>query len=245
MKTNLNKCIKAYDSTQKYSFDNNIILNWYAHRIINKYSPELKVLDLGLGHGIVAKIFSNHFHDYTVLDGSSEIIEKFKKENKNFKGNIQEVFFEDFKTNEHYDLIVMGFILEHVENPLIILNKYKKYLKTNGKIIITVPNAESMNRRIGHLSNLLKNIYELSSNDLLLGHKRYFTISSIEDLIKNASLKNNLVEGIYLKPLTTSQILSLNLDKSIIKAFCELGISYPELSTAILVETEALWKLKY
>ncbi len=240
MKTNLDECIKAYESTQKYSFDNTIILNWYAQRIVNKYPSELKVLDLGLGHGIVAKIFSNHFQDYTVLDGSSQIIEKFKNKNKKFKGNIQEVFFEDYNTNERYDLIVMGFILEHVDNPLIILNKYKKYLKTNGKIIITVPNAESMNRRIGHLSNLLKDIYELSSNDLLLGHKRYFTVTSIIELIKNSSLKDNLIEGIYLKPLTTSQILSLNLDETIIKAFCELGIKYPELSTAIMVEAEVI-----
>ena len=45
-----------------------------------------------------------------------------------------------------------------------------------------------------------------------------------------------MMEGIYLKPLTTSQMISLQFDKKIIDAFCEVGIAYPELCCGILAE---------
>jgi hypothetical protein len=44
------------------------------------------------------------------------------------------------------------------------------------------------------------------------------------------------MEGIYLKPLTTRQMLSLNLDANVIRAFCLAAIDYPELSCSILAE---------
>lgn len=233
---NLNNYKQAYDKTQKYSFDNNIILNWYAQRVIEKYPSNLKVLDLGLGHGIVANILSKYFSDYLVLDGSEDIIEKYKKENPDSKARIKQTFFEDFKPDEQYDLIVMGFILEHVDNPLEILNRYKKFLSSDGKIIIAVPNAEAMNRRIGYYANLLDDLHKLSNMDKLLGHKRYFDIQSIKKLITDAGLIEDSIEGIYLKPVTTDQMLSLNFSESILKAFCDLGVLYPELSVGIMVE---------
>lgn len=236
MENNLDKCVTAYDKTQKYSFDNNIILNWYAQRVIEKYPPNLKVLDLGLGHGIVANILSKYFSDYLVLDGSEDIINKYKNEHPDSKARIQQTFFEDFKSDEQYDLIVMGFILEHVDNPLKILALYKKFLSDDGKIIIAVPNAEAMNRRIGYYANLLDDLHKLSDMDRLFGHKRYFDIQSIKKLVTDAGFKEDTVEGIYLKPVTTDQMLALDFDKSILKAFCDLGVLYPELSVGIMME---------
>jgi len=44
------------------------------------------------------------------------------------------------------------------------------------------------------------------------------------------------LEGIYLKPFTTRQIVSLQLDRKVIDALCSVGVQYPELSCGLLAE---------
>ena len=103
-------------------------------------------------------------------------------------------------------------------------------------MFVTVPNAEVLNRRLGHLAGLLPDMQELSEHDLLLGHKRYYTVASLRNDVLQAGYIIQRLEGIYLKPLTTSQMISLNLDDKIIQALCLAAINYPELSCGILAE---------
>ena len=131
----------------------------------------------------------------------------------------------------------MGFVLEHVDNPNRILNKYKKYLNPEGRIFITVPNAEALNRRIGLKAGLMTDIHQLSENDFKSGHKRYYTLTSFRKEIVNAGLTIIREEGIFLKPITTAQMIQLNFSDAIIKGFFEVGKEYPELCLALMVET--------
>ena len=87
-------------------------------------------------------------------------------------------------------------------------------------MFVTVPNAEVLNRRLGHLAGLLPDMLQLSEHDLLLGHKRYYTVASLRNDILQAGYAIRRLEGIYLKPLTTRQMLSLNLDDRVIRALC-------------------------
>lgn len=103
-------------------------------------------------------------------------------------------------------------------------------------MFVTVPNAEVLNRKLGHLAGMLPDMQALSDHDLLLGHKRYYTVNSLKKDVEEAGYRVTRTEGIYLKPLTTSQMLSLKLDSRIIDALCTVGIDYPELSCGILLE---------
>ena len=174
-----------------------------------------------------------------MLEGSPAVIQNFKKKFPECDAQIVESYFETFSSEEKFDVIVMGFILEHVDNPFEIISRYKKFLAPGGKIFLAVPNAEVLNRRLGHLAGMLKDMDTLSENDFLLGHKRYYTVSSLSAEIAKAGYKIDQMEGIYLKPFTTSQIVSLNLDKKIIHALCEVGVAYPELSCGILAQISA------
>jgi 2-polyprenyl-3-methyl-5-hydroxy-6-metoxy-1,4-benzoquinol methylase len=197
-------------------------------------------LDLGIGHGIVANIFSNNFDDYTVIDGSPSVIKNYKKNYPDSRAKIICTYFENYDTDDRYDLIIMGFILEHVADPVLILNQYKNYLKANGRIVIVVPNAESMHRRLGVYMGILNDIAKLSEHDHTLGHRRYFTSKSIKDILAQAFLAVETIEGIFLKPFTTSQMSSLGLDKNILDALCQLAVLYPDISNAIYVEAKPL-----
>lgn len=228
--------VAAYQGKNIYDFDNEILLTWYPKRIAQVIKDPRSVLDLGLGHGFATEIFSDGCGRHVVLEGSPAVIQNFKLKFPNNRSEVIETYFEDFETDEKFDLIVMGFILEHVDDPLLILNHFRKFLTPTGKLFVAVPNAEVMNRRLGNLAGLLPDMETLSENDLLLGHKRYFTVGSLTKLVSDAGYKIEKMEGIYLKPFTTRQILSLNLADDIIQALCEVGIEYPELSCAILAQ---------
>ena len=79
----------------------------------------------------------------------------------------------------------------------------------------------------------------LSENDRLLGHRRYYTVASLGAELAQAGLTLDRIEGIYLKPFTTQQILSLQLDPRVIEAMCSVGIDYPELCCGILAQASA------
>jgi 2-polyprenyl-3-methyl-5-hydroxy-6-metoxy-1,4-benzoquinol methylase len=150
--------------------------------------------------------------------------------------SIVETFFEDFATSEKFDVISMGFILEHVSDPKAILKQYREFLSPNGRLYIAVPNAAVLNRRVGMLAGLLDDMTTLSDHDYVLGHKRYYTVDSLKDDIQASGFCVERLEGIYLKPLTTKQMIGLNLDERVIRALCHVGIDYPELSCGILAE---------
>jgi trans-aconitate methyltransferase len=198
------------------------------------------MLELGLGHGITANIFSKKFEKHVVLEGSPGVIQNFKESFPQCRARIVETYFETFDTEEKFDVIVLGFVLEHVEDPCEILSRYKNFLSPAGKMFVAVPNAEVLNRRLGQLAGMLENIEALSENDHLLGHKRYFTVRSLSATIARAGYQIEKMEGIFLKPFTTRQIVSLNLDARIIRALCEAAVDYPELSCAILAQVSAL-----
>jgi 2-polyprenyl-3-methyl-5-hydroxy-6-metoxy-1,4-benzoquinol methylase len=240
VKNNLDKHVIAYEGQCRYDFDNEIMLNWYPKRIIQLTKNAKSILELGIGHGFTAEIFSKHFNRHVVLEGSLAVIENFKKNFLNCRAQLIETYFEDFITDEKFDIIVMGFILEHVDNPLEIMTRFKTFLAHDGKIFIAVPNAEVLNRRLGHLSGMLPDIQQLSENDIVLGHKRYYTVKSLTEEVRRAGYKIERMEGIYLKPFTTKQIMSLNFNKKILHALCKVGVDYPELCCGILAQLQAV-----
>jgi len=193
-------------------------------------------LELGLGHGYSTNIFAEYYKNHTVLDGSAVIINDFATKYPDCEAQIIETYFEDFEIDKKFDLIVMGFVLEHVDNPVQILKQYRSFLNEGGALYAAVPNAEAMNRRLGVYTGMIENIQELSENDHLLGHQRYYTKKSlIADFVKSG-YKIESIEGIYLKPLASSQMQSLKLSKEIINALCQLGINYPELSCGLMLK---------
>jgi len=235
MKNILDTHVTIYEGQNPYDYDNSIILNWYPQRIIELTKNAKSILELGLGHGFTAQIFSRQFKKHVVLEGSPSVIENFRKHFPDCQPEIIETYFENFASSEKFDVIVMGFVLEHVDDPLQIITHFRQFLAPGGKMFIAVPNAEALNRRLGHFAGLLPDLQVLSENDIISGHKRYYTVKSLTEEVKNAGYEMELMEGIYLKPFTTKQMMSLNFEKNIIEALCKAGVDYPELSLGILV----------
>lgn len=236
MSNTLDTHVIAYQGDNLYDFDNEILLTWYPQRVLQLAGSTGSLLELGLGHGFTTNIFSKHFAQHVVLEGSPAVIRNFQEKHPECRAQIVQTYFEEFSTDQKFDVIVMGFILEHVDDPLLVLRRYRTLLAPGGKMFLAVPNAEVMNRKLGHLAGMLDDMSTLSANDHLLGHKRYYTVDSLANDVEQAGYRIHRLEGIYLKPFTTKQIVSLQLDRRIITALCDLGVSYPEMSCGILAE---------
>ena len=236
----------AYQPDFKFDSENLSTLDWYSRRMCHDMRTlgTQSVLSLGIGHRVVSqnieKEFSENLSSHTILEGSKEIIENYKaKYGKHQNVDIIHTYFEEFETEQRFDAIEAGFVMEHVDDPHEVLGHIKKFVVPGGKIYLAVPNATSLHRQIGNKAGLLDDMYKLSEYDLQLGHKRYFDVESFKQLAKDCGLQIVKVEGIYLKPVTTSQIESLELTDDVMRALYEMGLAYPELCNSIYMETVA------
>jgi 2-polyprenyl-3-methyl-5-hydroxy-6-metoxy-1,4-benzoquinol methylase len=236
MNTKLDTHVGAYERKSIYDFDNLLQLEWYPKRVIELCPTANSILELGLGHGVTTNAFDGKFARHVVVDASSAVIENFRKLYPDCSAEIQECLFEQFETTEKFDLVVFGYVLEHVDDPVRLMTHFKRFLSPSGRMFITVPNAAVLNRRLGQLAGLLPDICQMSDHDRLLGHQRYYTVETLKRDTEAAGLNVQRMEGIYLKPLTTSQMKSLALSEPIMQALCTVAIDYPELSCSLLAE---------
>jgi len=242
-KDNLDSFDKAYESDFKHNDENTWFLSRYGQYMRESIrSNNFKsILSLGIGHQIVSDILSeelsNGVSEYVILEGSKSLIDSFKIRAE-YKKRISLIhtYFEDYSIDKKFDAIEMGFILEHVNDPALIVNKFKNFLSENGRMYIAVPNARSLHRLIGFEAGLLDDIYKLSPCDLQLGHKRYFDLATTLNMVEKAGLKVHNTIGLMLKPITTSQIIQLGWDEHVIKALLKIGDEYPDIANGILIE---------
>lgn len=242
--TDLDALSGAYRPGFEFHDENLAMLEWYAGRILEliRLSGVRSLASLGLGHGVVAETLIRELGGdlgrYVIIEGSREIIDGFHGRPDTLPPTVRMVnaLFEDFRTDEPFDAIEMGFVLEHVEDPAAILERYASMLRRGGRIFIAVPNAASLHRQIGHEAGLLDELTRLSPQDLQLGHRRYFDLDSIEALVRSCRLEILRCEGIFLKPVTTDQLRRLDLPEAVQRALFRLGARYPELSNAIMLE---------
>lgn len=235
MKDDLDQYVGAYDDSFAYALDNDLMLNWYPQRIID-FDQGHSLLELGVGHGYTASRFAARYARYLIIEGSTKVIDSFLAKYCDLDVEIIKEFFENFSTDERFDVIVMGFVLEHMDNPLEILGHYRQFLAPGGSMYVAVPNCESLHRRFGAAAGLLEDISSLGAGDLALGHKRLYTVQSLQKLVEQAGYTPVRTEGLFLKPLTTNQLTQLELPESILQSMLKVGVAYPELCAGLLME---------
>lgn len=223
-----------------YMKENLISMTSYVE-LIEKHSLRNKsFLELGIGHSKTIEILSEKFESLTVIDAELDLIEKYHSQYP--RVNFVNEFFENFKFEEEcFDYIGMGFVLEHVLDPKEILCKYAKALKKNGKLFISVPNANSLHRLIAYNAGLMDDIKSLSETDIRYGHLRYNTYSEWLTLFNECGWELLESNGLYLKAFSTTQIASLDLPDSIYKSLSISARSNPEISNTcffVLVRKE-------
>lgn len=108
---------------------------------------------------------------------------------------IEQISWEEFGVQPGtVDFIIIADVLEHLENPWMVLKELKELLSPNGAVLASIPNARNL-WLIDHLANG----HWTYANDGLLDatHLRFFTRNEIERLFKKSgyaiqSLRHNV-----------------------------------------------------
>lgn len=233
---NLDEVASKYLQPPSVEIENDLIMNWYPDRIARRAGHVARLLELGLGHGYTVPYFHKMCDEHVVVEGSQRVIDHFRASNPWYDGSLETGYFETYTPSAPFDLIVMGFVLEHVDDPVAILNWYKSFLSRHGRIWITVPNAKSLNRRLGLEMGMIEDIYDLNETDHVLGHKRNFCLDTLRETIVSTGGTVTHEEGLYLKPLPLGVLKTLDDFEANMKAMMAVGVDFPELCVGLLVE---------
>lgn len=236
MTRDLNAEASEYRPNAATELENDLVLHWYPKRMMARFGQVEALLELGLGHGFTAELFGQACKRHVIVDGASTVIEQFRESHSQFAGELVLDYFETYTPDQRFDVIVMGFVLEHVDDPDTILSRYRGFLKPGGKLYVAVPNAKSLNRRIGLEMGLIDDIYSLNANDHALGHQRQYCRDTLRAALARAGYAVTHEEGIYLKPLPLAVLKTLTDFRANLDAMMQVGIEFPDLCVGLLME---------
>ena len=142
-----------------------------------------KILDIGTGSGIFLREAAKLGYSATGIEPSSFLAEVGKKEGLNI---IHGTFPKDCPS-EKYDAIFLTDVIEHIVDPLPMLEKLPDFLTPNGKVIVTTPDVSSimakiMGRRWWHYR---------------IAHVGYYNKVTLEKIMNRAAMR--LVKWYYAK----------------------------------------------
>lgn len=105
---------------------------------------DLKILDVGPGHGFFSFLVKKEFPNYAVIDivDISETSLSMTKKILGFDGDKISYYHKDvfdYTDNVKYDFIVLGEVIEHLDDPKSILKKLSNLLAKDGILWITTP----------------------------------------------------------------------------------------------------------
>lgn len=206
----------------------------YSFNILEPYLTGDSILEMGPAEGVMTDLLVKTGKSLTVVEGSTLFCERLKARFNNI--DIVNELFEDYLPLEKFDTIVMGHVLEHVDDPVFLLSRAKEWLKPGGHIFAAVPNAKSIHRQAQAAvkMGILKKEDELNDLDIHHGHKRVFNPKTFKKIFIDSGLSIDNFGGYWLKPLSNKQIED-TWSKKMIESFLELGREYPDIAGEIYI----------
>ncbi|HVG42922.1 MAG TPA: class I SAM-dependent methyltransferase [Chitinophagaceae bacterium] len=188
-------------------------------------------LELGPASGYMTKALVAEFKELHLVEGSKDLLNQIPD-----YPNVQKThsLFEDFETEVKYNTIIMSHVLEHIADPVLVLQKVHGWLAEDGVFLVSVPNAKSIHRMVAVQMGLLKSEYELNPRDHELGHYRVYDMNLLKLHLAAAGFKVQESGGVFLKPLSNSQI-EKNWNQEMIEGFYKVGKHFQEYCAEIFV----------
>jgi 2-polyprenyl-3-methyl-5-hydroxy-6-metoxy-1,4-benzoquinol methylase len=212
---------------EQLDFDKRLIR--YRYETIKPKLVGKRCLELGPAEGEMTQFLIHDFQELTVVEGSSELLAKIPDYN-----NVKKIhgLFEEFEPEQVFDTIILEHVLEHVEDPVALLARVKRWLAADGKLFVGVPNGNSIHRLAAVKMGMLDNPCQLNPRDHALGHRRIYTPETFRVDIEKSGLTVLEISGVYFKPLANRQIQE-NWTEEMIQGFFELGKDFPEFAAEI------------
>jgi trans-aconitate methyltransferase len=215
-----------------YSAGVNTATNLYSASIFRRWWRGTSVLEMGCGDGNTTRLLLDAFADVTVIDGSRALADKVAAEFPSV--NVVCELFEGWEPGRTFDTIVLNHTLEHVLDPVDVLEHAARWLAPGGVVCASVPNARSLHRQAAVMMGMLPSEDSLTPSDIRGGHRRVSNPESFRAMFTEAGLRVDHSGGYWMKPLSNAQTDEWFTDE-MIDAFLALGERYPDIAAEIYV----------
>jgi 2-polyprenyl-3-methyl-5-hydroxy-6-metoxy-1,4-benzoquinol methylase len=157
------------------------IYDYCNPKVLELYSGEKNILDIGCGSGALAKelkLINNKavLYGIDISEDSGVIASQYL--DRFFLVDLDNSPLPEFGVK--FDLIIMADVLEHLKRPDLFLASLKKYLNHQGSLIISIPNIAHWSVRL----SLLRGEFNYTKIGILdETHLRFFTYKTLTDMI--------------------------------------------------------------
>jgi 2-polyprenyl-3-methyl-5-hydroxy-6-metoxy-1,4-benzoquinol methylase len=204
----------------------------YCVEVFSRFWKGRRCLEMGPAEGVMTPHLSRAFSDLTLVEGADAFCASLRRRFPD--ATVVQSLFEDFSPVTPFDTIVLGHVLEHVENPVEVLHKAGSWLAPGGVICSAVPNARSLHRQAAVLLRILDTEHSLNPTDLHHGHRRVYDPETFRADFLAAGLSIRFFGGYWIKPLANRQMEGA-WTPEMIRAFMQLGERYPDIAAEIFV----------
>ncbi len=223
-----------------YEFDR--IMHRY---LLKKFSSASKfngnALEMGCFEGNFTALLLEHFPTLTVIEGSADLAERTLGRFEALGQQITMIcdLFEQADPPEKYDNIFLIHSLEHVDDTTAVLGRAKNWLSDSGRLYIACPNANAPSRQIAVKMGLIDHNAAVTPAEYQHGHRRTYTLDTLERDAKTAGLEIVSRGGVMFKGLANFQmdaaLAAGIIDAQYLEGCLALGDIYPDLCSSIYV----------
>lgn len=221
---------------RKYAYDFDYILRDYMVQTFAAHFRKGRALELGCYKGEFTRKLCAHFDDITVVEGAADLIAE-AKQNVGGKVRFLEGRFETIPLDEQFDAIFLMHTLEHLDDPIPVLQRINRWLSPEGTLFLVVPNANAPSRQIAVKMGLISHNAAVTPGETAHGHRCTYTLDTLERDARLGGLKVLHRGGVFFKPFANFQFDQLLRSKIIGKDYLDgcyqLGMTYPDLCASI------------
>lgn len=204
----------------------------YSFEVFRRFVRPGPVLEMGPAEGHMTDELAQLGEPLTVVEGALSFCESLRARWP--QAEVVHSLFEDFKPRQKFRSIVLGHVLEHVDDPVSILSLAREWLTDDGRILAAVPNARSLHRQAAVIMGMLPFEEALNEADRRHGHRRVYNPETFRQDFLQAGLSIEVFGGYWLKPVSNAQI-EKDWTPQMLAAFMALGERYPDISGEIYV----------
>lgn len=224
-----------------YDFDT-AVMHRYMVRAFEPFFRSGDLLELGSFKGDLTTRFLPYFDEIICVEASSAAIDAAKTK-LGAKVTYVNSLFETVSLAKRYPNIALTHVLEHLDDPGLVLRRVnEEWLTENGRLFLACPNANAPSRQIAVKMGLITHNSAVTPAEAEHGHRRTYTLDTLERDAVAAGLKVILRSGIFFKALANFQwdrLLRTDIiSKEYLEGCYQLGQQYPDLCSSIFLVCE-------
>jgi 2-polyprenyl-3-methyl-5-hydroxy-6-metoxy-1,4-benzoquinol methylase len=204
----------------------------YSFKLVNRFLRGKSILEMGPAEGLMTKFLYDTGLNLTIVEASENFCLDLAKKYPN--AQVINSLFEDFNPEKKFDNIILGHVLEHIEDPRLLLQRIKNWLNPNGLVLCAVPNSRSLHRQVAVLMGILNFEEALNDADKHHGHRRVYNPETFRSEFLSSGYKIDFFGGYWIKPFSNKQCEETH-SPEMIEAFMQLGERYPDISAEIFI----------